>query len=454
MAAANDKVCVDVSNDLRVLAELNRIATNLALRGDFPSRLATSSATRFDQTVQKFCPRATVNVQGCELAADGNVEHPLPPVPGVVGPVTLCLKMVMGSGMAERPVATVTAPTGPGVGMKLARWLMQIRKAGERKLREQRRLEIVVVGHHSMVDSGRTIRVPTLDSLILPPTTDLRGLVATLREFRSEATRKRFERMGRPWRTVVLFAGPPGSGKSASIAAVCVELGISTVFAPGTEPTFWGAGGTAILEKCPSGAAILIEDLDRFEKSPGDASNAVVAAFTGGAEATTKLGSCVADVAADVGSSSSRLLNSLDGVRAPAGGAIVFLTSNHPQLLRGALMRRVEIIVHLTWATDDQLERAVRGWVPECDAATAAAFVAEARGALAGVPVAMSAVSSFLARVSGTKDPVASIAPGAPFSGTAFAAFIKEQNSLATTGSAAWFSAHPAAADASEMMFL
>merc|ERR1711924_202374 len=71
----------------------------------------------------------------------------------------------------------------------------------------------------------------------------------------------------------------------------------------------------------------------------------------------------------------SGLLNALDGVADPQG-TVIFLTTNHKGRLDPALIRagRCDVLVPVTYATDEQLKKALVNFYSDAGEADAARF--------------------------------------------------------------------------------
>eukprot|EP01062_Namystynia_karyoxenos_P073496 TRINITY_DN70292_c0_g1_i1.p1 TRINITY_DN70292_c0_g1~~TRINITY_DN70292_c0_g1_i1.p1 ORF type:complete len:454 (+),score=108.42 TRINITY_DN70292_c0_g1_i1:61-1422(+) len=121
---------------------------------------------------------------------------------------------------------------------------------------------------------------------------------------------------GIPYRRGYLLHGPPGTGKSSFVAALCAHLSLPVYVLSLSAAELTDERLLELLVQMPQRSAVLCEDID--------------AAFAG-REGTTRL-------------SFSGLLNALDGVGAPEG-RILFVTTNHPDRVDPALLRpgRVDV---------------------------------------------------------------------------------------------------------------
>lgn len=124
-----------------------------------------------------------------------------------------------------------------------------------------------------------------------------------------------FEERRVPWRMGVLLAGPPGTGKSSYVRAVCQKLDLPVymfdlaTFDNDSFVTAWDR----MLQATP--CAAVIEDVDAVFKGRENVSPGVAA-----------------------GLSFDCLLNRISGV-AESSGVLLFVTTNHPETLDPALGR-------------------------------------------------------------------------------------------------------------------
>ncbi len=153
----------------------------------------------------------------------------------------------------------------------------------------------------------------SMDTLYLP--TELKqALLHKLERFRD--SQALYDQYGITWKFAVLLSGPPGCGKTSSVLALCSHFGWNLGKLT-LEPRFTSQDLEQMLQKLPEGAALLLEDVD---------------ALFVGREAKT-------------GVDCSTILNLLDGV-ATRRGLVIFMTSNHPELLDGALTRDGRVDCH------------------------------------------------------------------------------------------------------------
>jgi chaperone BCS1 len=154
-------------------------------------------------------------------------------------------------------------------------------------------------------------RVRSIDSVILR-TGVMDRLVNAVAKFRG--TEQQYVERGIPYRLGVLLMGPPGGGKSSTVAAIASHFGMDiAIFNPNTS-------GVSDDELCvlfadlPKNTILLIEDIDcTWDGRTGTVDKESKISFSG-------------------------LLNAIDGVAA-AEGRILFMTTNHPEKLDSALIR-------------------------------------------------------------------------------------------------------------------
>ncbi len=137
--------------------------------------------------------------------------------------------------------------------------------------------------------------------------------------------------MGIPWRRGYLLYGPPGTGKTSVAFALAGELRLNLCWLSLTNPKLNDQTISMLLQKTPARSLILIEDVDAFFNSRQKQDQHIAVSFSG-------------------------LLNALDGVAAQEG-RIIFLTTNHRELLDAALIRpgRIDVEFKLDLASREQI---------------------------------------------------------------------------------------------------
>ena len=165
------------------------------------------------------------------------------------------------------------------------------------------------------------------------------------------AARERYETLGIPWRRGYLLYGPPGTGKTSLVTALASELMLNVCVLSLASPNVTDEKIGNLLASVPRRSVILIEDIDAFFQQRAKADSAVKVSYSG-------------------------FINALDGVAAHEG-SVVFLTTNHPQLIDDAAIRsgRVDFRLELGLCDRDQLQRMFRKFF---DDEVAAAHFADA----------------------------------------------------------------------------
>ena len=160
------------------------------------------------------------------------------------------------------------------------------------------------------------------------------------------AGRERYETLGIPWRRGYLLYGPPGTGKTSLVTALASELSLNVCVLSLASPNVTDEKIGNLLASVPRRSVILIEDVDAFFTQRAKADAAVKVSYSG-------------------------FINALDGVAAHEG-SVVFLTTNHPQLIDEAAIRsgRVDFRMELGLCDRDQLARMFRKFFDDEAAAT------------------------------------------------------------------------------------
>jgi len=172
-----------------------------------------------------------------------------------------------------------------------------------------------------------------LDSVVLKAG-QKEAVLADLERF--FAARERYETLGIPWRRGYLLYGPPGTGKTSLVTALASELSLNVCVLSLASPNVTDEKIGNLLASVPRRSVILIEDIDAFFQQRAKADNGVKLSYSG-------------------------FINALDGVAAHEG-SVVFLTTNHPQLIDEAAIRsgRVDFRMELGLCDRDQLQRMFR----------------------------------------------------------------------------------------------
>lgn len=179
---------------------------------------------------------------------------------------------------------------------------------------------------------GQPRRKRSLDSVILAKGLKEK-LVEDVRDFLESS--KWYHDRGIPYRRGYLLYGPPGSGKSSVIQALCGELDYNICILNLSEATLTDDRLNHLMNHVPERSILLLEDID--------------AAFNERKQTGEDQGYLS-------GVTFSGLLNALDGV-ASADERLIFMTTNHPERLDPALIRpgRVDYKALIDNATEDQV---------------------------------------------------------------------------------------------------
>lgn len=206
-----------------------------------------------------------------------------------------------------------------------------------------------------------------LASVILPRATRER-LLEDARSFAEPEARAWYVAHGVPYRRCYLLHGPPGTGKSSYVRALAGELRRPVAFLQVASLT--DALLADAFRDVPASAILILEDLDCvFLPATGGAGDSSV---TGAREARSRVAVTLAG-----------LLNALDGLVSGTSGRLTVLTSNHPNLLDGAILRpgRVDVAVEFPWPGRAEVVALFRSFYPsKADEAAAEAFADKVMG--------------------------------------------------------------------------
>lgn len=192
------------------------------------------------------------------------------------------------------------------------------------------------------------------------PTEDETRIVEAITEFL--ATRALYIKRGIPYHLNFLFEGLPGTGKTSLASALSGHFGLNLYLLNIAGPDMNDDRLVDLVLSLPRKSMLLLEDVD-----------AVVPERT--AKPRPAIQSPVQQVGATPTASGkeesrgitlSGLLNCMDGITAP-DGAVIVMTTNHPELLDPALVRdgRVDIRVKFRAATRAQIEKMCRRLNPK-----------------------------------------------------------------------------------------
>ncbi len=150
-----------------------------------------------------------------------------------------------------------------------------------------------------------------------------------------------YQQRGIPYRRGYLLEGPPGGGKSSLVQAIASELGYSICVLSLSEGWLTDDRFALLLNSLPGKSILLLEDIDATGPSREEGNSGGRLSFSG-------------------------LLNALDGVTS-AEERIIFMTTNHCELLDSALIRpgRVDYRQHIGWADEKQAAEMFSNFYPQ-----------------------------------------------------------------------------------------
>ena len=169
------------------------------------------------------------------------------------------------------------------------------------------------------------------------------AILADLQRF--FASRLRYEDLGIPWRRGYLLYGPPGTGKTSLVTALASELSLNVCSLSLASPNVTDEKIGNLLSIVPPRSIVLLEDIDSFFRMREKADASIKLSYSG-------------------------FINALDGV-ASHEGSVIFLTTNHPELIDEAAIRsgRVDFRMELTNCDGHQLEQMFLKFLPDAAAA-------------------------------------------------------------------------------------
>ena len=196
----------------------------------------------------------------------------------------------------------------------------------------------------------RTFTPRKLESVILPQA-DLDLILSELGEF--IAKESWYIEMGIPYHLGLMLHGTPGSGKTSAIAALAGHFRMNLYLLNLANEDMDDERFASLISEIPPRSFMVLEDID-------------------GALGAHKRH---ADKEGHKGLTLTGLLNSLDGFMAK-DGSIVFMTTNHRELLDPALLRpgRVDVEVEFKPATAEQKEHLFRRFFPNASESLAREF--------------------------------------------------------------------------------
>lgn len=161
------------------------------------------------------------------------------------------------------------------------------------------------------------------------------------------ASQGRYIDLGIPWRRGYLLYGSPGTGKTSLVTALASELCLNVCSLSLASSNISDEKIHTLLAAVPPRSILLIEDVDAFFRQREQVSQQVRISFSG-------------------------FLNALDGV-ATHEGSVLFMTTNHPELLDEALIRagRIDFRMALSPCDRHQLYQMFLKFFPAPDVAKA-----------------------------------------------------------------------------------
>jgi chaperone BCS1 len=193
----------------------------------------------------------------------------------------------------------------------------------------------------------------TFDSVILPTQTK-NQITDHIDNFLNN--KNWYNAHGIPYRTGLVFHGPPGTGKTSLVSALCDKFK-----KPLHIMSLSGMTDNSLelaLSLLPNNALVLIEDIDTYSVTT-----------------TRQSTSSIDDLSEMMGLTLSGLLNAIDGIIA-SDGRILIATTNHLELLDPALIRkgRFNLSVEIGMLTDNCFVEFFKTFFPEFDIPTGIEF--------------------------------------------------------------------------------
>lgn len=225
-------------------------------------------------------------------------------------------------------------------------------------------VNVYIVSYGSWMRSDtRRMRAPS--TVVLPG-----GVVEEIRDAIAEFLKSQdwYAERGIPWRLGFLFYGVPGSGKTSLIKALAGEFGMDLYSLNLGDPHLTDSKLISLLAEAKADSITTLEDIDAAFKAREKSKDT------------------------DNGVTFSGLLNALDGV-ASKEGSIVFMTTNHKDVLDPALIRpgRADLHIEFDYATREQASRLFKQFFPQSSTQSAERF-----SAIAARKVTMAQVQGIL----------------------------------------------------------
>lgn len=163
-------------------------------------------------------------------------------------------------------------------------------------------------------------------------------LISDIKKFNDDKVKQRYKELSLTHTRTYLFHGPPGTGKTSVIRAIATEFNLSLAILNFNKDMDDDSLQNA-LKRLPKNTILIIEDVDCLfsnRKQSEDVKHSVT--FSG-------------------------FLNSLDGV-IQNEDTMVFITTNHIQLLDQALKRRIDHFVQFEYTSKEQVEKMFLDFYP------------------------------------------------------------------------------------------
>lgn len=193
-----------------------------------------------------------------------------------------------------------------------------------------------------------------LKTVIIPKDTR-ENLIHSLEEFRNE--KRWYLDNGIPYRIGIMLHGPPGTGKTSLVMALCGALE-TDLYILDPESLSSNGDATSALASLGTNAIVLMEDIDAFQVTRKRNYNEQNVGSPPPIDAAS-LVSSLSDV------SLSSLLNAIDGVSS-SNGRILIATTNHYDSLDPALVRkgRFDLTIELTYVDTEGFHEFFKRFYP------------------------------------------------------------------------------------------
>ncbi|KAK4949338.1 hypothetical protein LTR10_011956 [Elasticomyces elasticus] len=188
-------------------------------------------------------------------------------------------------------------------------------------------------------DSGLPRAARPLDAVTLQAGVK-KALIQDIESYLHPKTKKYYGARGIPWRRGYLFYGPPGTGKSSLAIVLAGHFRLNIYMISLSSRLLNDSRLDALFDMLPQKCIVLLEDIDSAGIRREDMSGEIKEKKKKRVPMANSFGFRVSEESEGV--TLSGLLNVLDGVRA-AEGRIVIISSNHPNTLDEALIRRGRI---------------------------------------------------------------------------------------------------------------